>query len=88
MLFERCYDGTVDTAASDGTLLGRILAAPIETVKLGYALLVKRGLLTIRRRDRPVRARPDAALVSDNASVASRRKSAVASGGRERTSAG
>jgi uncharacterized SAM-binding protein YcdF (DUF218 family) len=43
MLFERCYDGTVKTAASSGTLLGRILAAPIETVKLGYALLVKRG---------------------------------------------
>ena len=43
MLFERCYDGKVETAASDGTLLGRILATPIETVKLGYALLVKRG---------------------------------------------
>jgi hypothetical protein len=43
MLFERCFDGTVDTEASKGTLLGRILAAPVETVKLGYALLVKRG---------------------------------------------
>ena len=43
MLFERCYDGKVETAASNGTLLGRILAAPIETVKLGYALLLKRG---------------------------------------------
>ena len=42
MLFERCYDGKVETTASNGTLLGRILAAPIETVKLGYALLVKR----------------------------------------------
>jgi uncharacterized SAM-binding protein YcdF (DUF218 family) len=41
LLFERCYDGTVETAASQGTLLGRILAAPIETVKLGYALLIK-----------------------------------------------
>jgi uncharacterized SAM-binding protein YcdF (DUF218 family) len=43
MLFERCYDGTVSTASSNGTLLGRVLAAPIETVKLGYALLIKRG---------------------------------------------
>jgi uncharacterized SAM-binding protein YcdF (DUF218 family) len=43
LLFERCYDGTVETAAPEGTLLGRILAAPLETVKLGYALLVKRG---------------------------------------------
>jgi len=42
LLFERCYDGTVQTEASKGTLLGRILAAPIETVKLGYALLIKR----------------------------------------------
>jgi uncharacterized SAM-binding protein YcdF (DUF218 family) len=43
MLFERCYDGRVETASSNGTLLGRILAAPIETVKLGYALVVRRG---------------------------------------------
>jgi uncharacterized SAM-binding protein YcdF (DUF218 family) len=43
MLFERCYDGTVDTAASKGSLLGRVLAAPIETLKLGAALLVRRG---------------------------------------------
>ena len=42
MLFERCYDGTVNATASKGTALGRILAAPIETVKLGYALLLKR----------------------------------------------
>jgi hypothetical protein len=42
MLFDRCYDGTVNTAPSKGTLWGRILAAPIETVKLGYALLIKR----------------------------------------------
>jgi uncharacterized SAM-binding protein YcdF (DUF218 family) len=43
LLFERCYDGAVSTASADGTLLGRIVTAPIETVKLGYALLVKRG---------------------------------------------
>jgi len=43
MLFERCYDGRVETASSNGSLVGRILAAPIETVKLGYALLVKRA---------------------------------------------
>jgi uncharacterized SAM-binding protein YcdF (DUF218 family) len=42
MLFERCYDGRVETASSSGSLLGRILAAPIETIKLGYALLIKR----------------------------------------------
>ena len=42
MLFERCYEGRVETASSNGSLVGRILAAPIETVKLGYALLVKR----------------------------------------------
>jgi hypothetical protein len=41
MPFDPCYDGSVDTA-SKGTLLGRMLAAPIETMKLGYALLVKR----------------------------------------------
>jgi uncharacterized SAM-binding protein YcdF (DUF218 family) len=43
MLFERCYGGRVEIASPDGTLLNRVLAAPIETVKLGYALLVKRG---------------------------------------------
>ena len=43
MLFERCYDGTVYTSGTDTTLLGRVLAAPIETLKLGYALLVKRA---------------------------------------------
>jgi uncharacterized SAM-binding protein YcdF (DUF218 family) len=43
MLFERCYEGTVSTASSNGSLWARIVAAPIETVKLGYALLIKRG---------------------------------------------
>jgi uncharacterized SAM-binding protein YcdF (DUF218 family) len=43
MLFERCYDGQVSTVSANGSLLGRVLAAPIETVKLGYALLIKRG---------------------------------------------
>jgi uncharacterized SAM-binding protein YcdF (DUF218 family) len=42
MLFERCYHGSVSIAAANGSLLARVLAAPIETVKLGYALLVKR----------------------------------------------
>jgi uncharacterized SAM-binding protein YcdF (DUF218 family) len=42
MLFGRCYDGGIGTAASPGSLSSRILAAPIETVKLGYALLVRR----------------------------------------------
>jgi uncharacterized SAM-binding protein YcdF (DUF218 family) len=43
MLFERCYPGRVEIASPDGTLLNRVLAAPVETVKLGYALLVRRG---------------------------------------------
>jgi uncharacterized SAM-binding protein YcdF (DUF218 family) len=43
MLFERCYDGTVATAGTNTTLIGRALAAPVETLKVGYALLVKRG---------------------------------------------
>jgi uncharacterized SAM-binding protein YcdF (DUF218 family) len=41
MLFERCFDGSVSTAGS-GDVLDRVLAAPIETLKLGYALLVRR----------------------------------------------
>ena len=40
---ERCYDGAVYTSGTGTTLLGRIRSAPIETVKLGYALVVKRG---------------------------------------------
>ena len=43
MLFERCYDGAVYTSGTGTTLFGRIRSAPIETVKLGYALVVKRG---------------------------------------------
>jgi hypothetical protein len=43
MLFERCYDGSVSTASANSSVLGRVLAAPIETVKLGYALLLRRG---------------------------------------------
>jgi uncharacterized SAM-binding protein YcdF (DUF218 family) len=43
MLFERCYDGQISTAPANGSLLSRIIAAPIETVKLGYALLIRRG---------------------------------------------
>ena len=42
MLFGRCYDGEIGTAASPGSLSSRILSAPIETAKMGYALLVKR----------------------------------------------
>jgi hypothetical protein len=67
MLFERCYDGKVVERASNGTLLGRILAAPIETVKLGYALLLREGL-RVRRRDRPAGAAPDRFSVSADAS--------------------
>jgi uncharacterized SAM-binding protein YcdF (DUF218 family) len=43
MLFKRCYDGTVLTYPARTSLLDRVLAAPIETVKLGYALLVRTG---------------------------------------------
>jgi uncharacterized SAM-binding protein YcdF (DUF218 family) len=43
MLFARCYDGAVGTEASRGSLSSRVLAAPIETAKLGYALVVRRG---------------------------------------------
>lgn len=43
MLFERCYDGKVNTEAAEGGVVSRILAAPIETVKLGNALLLDRA---------------------------------------------
>ena len=43
MLFDRCFDGTVADAGADESLFRRVVAAPIETVKLGYALLVRRG---------------------------------------------
>lgn len=42
MLFERCFDGTVSDAGAHESLVDRMLAAPVETVKLGYALLVER----------------------------------------------
>jgi uncharacterized SAM-binding protein YcdF (DUF218 family) len=42
MLFGRCYDGDIGTTASPGSLSSRIMAAPIETAKLGYALVVRR----------------------------------------------
>jgi len=42
MLFGRCYDGQIGTTASTGSLSSRILAAPIETAKLGYAVLIRR----------------------------------------------
>jgi uncharacterized SAM-binding protein YcdF (DUF218 family) len=43
MLFTRCYDGRIGTEASPGSLSSRILAAPIETAKLGYGLLIRRA---------------------------------------------
>jgi uncharacterized SAM-binding protein YcdF (DUF218 family) len=42
MLFARCYDGEIGTAGSS-TFTDRLLAAPIETLKMGYALVLKRG---------------------------------------------
>ena len=43
MIFERCFPGTVSTAGAHESLFDRLLAAPVETVKMGYALLVRRG---------------------------------------------
>jgi uncharacterized SAM-binding protein YcdF (DUF218 family) len=43
MIFERCFPGTVSTAGAHESLFDRALAAPVETVKMGYALLVRRG---------------------------------------------
>jgi uncharacterized SAM-binding protein YcdF (DUF218 family) len=43
MLFDRCFDGTVADTGAGETLFRRVLAAPIETVKMGYALLIRRG---------------------------------------------
>jgi len=43
MIFERCFDGSVTPADSGESLFERVLAAPLETVKMGYALLVRRG---------------------------------------------
>ena len=43
MIFERCFPGTVSTAGAHESLFDRVLAAPVETVKMGYALLVRRG---------------------------------------------
>ncbi len=43
ILFERCFDGAVYTTGAGESLLRRLVAAPIETLKLGYALLVRRS---------------------------------------------
>ena len=43
MIFERCFPGTVETAGAGESLLDRLIAAPTETVKMGIALLVRRG---------------------------------------------
>ena len=43
MIFERCFHGTVSTAGAHESLFDRVLASPVETVKMGYALLVRRG---------------------------------------------
>jgi uncharacterized SAM-binding protein YcdF (DUF218 family) len=43
MLFERCLQGTVYADGANESLWTRIAAVPLETVKLGYALLLKRG---------------------------------------------
>lgn len=42
MVFERCFDGDVTTAGAGEGLLDRVLAAPVETVKMGIALALRR----------------------------------------------
>jgi uncharacterized SAM-binding protein YcdF (DUF218 family) len=39
ILFDRCLDSVVYTAAAEQSLLTRLTAAPLETIKLGYAYL-------------------------------------------------
>lgn len=43
LLFDRCFDGQVSTDGAGESLFDRVLAAPFETVKMGYALLVRRS---------------------------------------------
>jgi uncharacterized SAM-binding protein YcdF (DUF218 family) len=42
ILFERCFDGTVYTAGAHQSAWARLWSVPSETIKLGYALLIKR----------------------------------------------
>ncbi len=37
ILFDRCLDGVVYTAAAEQSFLTRLVAAPLETIKLAYA---------------------------------------------------
>jgi uncharacterized SAM-binding protein YcdF (DUF218 family) len=39
ILFDRCLNGVVYTAAAEQSFLTRLTAAPLETIKLGYAYL-------------------------------------------------
>jgi uncharacterized SAM-binding protein YcdF (DUF218 family) len=39
ILFDRCHDGTVYTAGAEQSFVSRLIAAPLETIKLGYAYL-------------------------------------------------
>jgi uncharacterized SAM-binding protein YcdF (DUF218 family) len=43
MLFERCFEGPVATADAEQSFWRRLAAAPSETLKLGYALLIMRN---------------------------------------------
>ena len=43
ILFERCFDGAVYATGRGESFLSRLVAAPSETVKLGYALLLRRS---------------------------------------------
>lgn len=43
MLFDRCYGGNVDADGPSESLGTRLWASVSETVKLGYALLIKRS---------------------------------------------
>jgi len=37
ILFDRCYDGAVYTAGARQSFVSRLVAAPLETIKLAYA---------------------------------------------------
>ena len=39
ILFDRCFDGAVYTAAAEQSFVSRLTAAPLETLKLAYAYL-------------------------------------------------
>jgi uncharacterized SAM-binding protein YcdF (DUF218 family) len=43
IMFERCFRGTVYTDGAQQSFVERLLAAPVETAKLAYALTLRRS---------------------------------------------